>query len=104
MLVQRPMRGRWANMWEFPHGPAENPAQLAHALTGITPGASQELLTLRHGVTHHRITMTCFTAPYEAGQFRSSFYVAARWLFPSQLAEYPVSTPQRKLAKALMNR
>jgi A/G-specific adenine glycosylase len=101
LLVQRPSRGRWANLWEFPHGPAKNPARLALDLTGIKPGPAEELLTLRHGVTHHRITMTCFTAPYQSGDFRSDFYVRGRWLFPSQLAEYPVSTPQRKLAVAV---
>jgi A/G-specific adenine glycosylase len=98
LLVKRPGQGRWANMWEFPHGPAEDVGQLSRELTGMSIRPAEELMTLRHGVTHHRITMTCFVAPYRSGTFRSSFYVGSAWLLPAQLADYPVSTPQRKLA------
>lgn len=103
LLVQRPAQGRWANMWEFPHSPdSADPVLVAKQLTNLTVGPTDELLTLRHGVTHHRITMTCHAAPYRSGDFASSFYVRGRWLFPSQLASYPVSTPQRKLASAIV--
>ena len=109
LLVQRPDAGRWAGLWEFPHGPLEGKEtheeaarRLLPALTGVRAELGEELLTLRHGVTHHRITVVCFEARYGGGRFRSTFYRDGRWLYPRQLAEYPVSAPQRRLAQALV--
>ena len=36
-----------------------------------------------------------------AGEFASPFYSRAAWLAPAGLAAYPVSSPQRRLARAL---
>jgi A/G-specific adenine glycosylase len=108
LLVQRPESGRWAGMWEFPHGELEEAEphdqaarRLARTLTGFRIGALEEVLTLRHGVTRFRITMVCFEAQVRGGEFRSSFYQKARWLTPQELTAYPVSSPQRRLATAL---
>jgi A/G-specific adenine glycosylase len=110
LLVQRPeSAARWGNLWEFPHGPV-NPAEsheeaavrLARGLTGLEVALEPELLTLRHGVTRFRITMTCFEAEHKGGEFRSDFYRQGVWLPPAELTGYPVSSPQRRLAKALV--
>jgi A/G-specific adenine glycosylase len=108
LLVQRPDRGRWANLWEFPHGPvAAGEAHEAAArrllrdLTGLDAEVGPELRTLRHGITHHRITLVCFEATYRAGAFHSAFYRQAAWVTPDRLPAYPVSVPQRRLARAL---
>ena len=110
LLVQRPGEGRWAGMWEFPHGEVANgarpiaaAARLSKALTGVETDRPAEWLTVRHSVTRHRITMRCFQATYRAGRFRSPFYVRGRWVEPARLHEYPVSVPQRMLARALLN-
>ena len=98
----------WASLWEFPHGPLvegetsdEAAARLLHELTGLQGRIRSELITLRHGITRFRITMVCFEAEYLSGEFRSSFYRQAVWLTPAELNAYPVSSPQRRLAKAL---
>jgi A/G-specific adenine glycosylase len=108
LLVQRPASGQWAGLWEFPHGPKEPEETHEQAAlrclrdrTGIDADVKQELMTLRHGITRFRITLTCFEATFRAGSFQSSFYVQSRWVRPEQLAAYPVSAPQRRLAKAL---
>ena len=108
LLAQRPDTGRWANLWEFPHGPlhegedaADAAVRLARELAGLDAGPPSELLTLRHGVTRYTITLICFEAAAPVGTFRSSFYRRALWLAPASLADYPVSSPQRRLAKAL---
>jgi A/G-specific adenine glycosylase len=108
LLVQRPAEGRWANMWEFPHaevGAANTQAarKLALKLTGMDAEPNDELITLKHSVTHHRITLTCFDAAHRSGKFRSSFYQRAVWLLPAKLADYPVSAPQRRLAGLLVD-
>ncbi len=108
-LVRRPDRGRWAGMWEFPHGPvaageppeAAGPRVLAE-LTGLRADLGPELLTVRHAVNHHQITLACFEARHRGGSFRSDVYVEGRWVEPAELAAYPVSVPQRRLARALL--
>ncbi|MBV9125058.1 MAG: A/G-specific adenine glycosylase [Planctomycetes bacterium] len=109
LLVQRPAEGRWAGLWEFPHGPVGEDEtheaageRLLPELTGVRVVLGPELLTLRHGIMHHRITLVCFEARYRSGSFRPTFYQAGCWVDPSQLASYPVSSPQRRLAQALV--
>jgi A/G-specific adenine glycosylase len=108
LLVQRPEGGRWAGMWEFPHGPLQDGEEhedaaerLLPELTGIAAKRGPEILTVRHGITRFQITMVCFEADHVSGKFRSAFYTRGVWLKPAELAAYPVSSPQRRLARAL---
>jgi A/G-specific adenine glycosylase len=111
LLVLRPAAGQWAGLWEFPRGPirtGESPKRAAlrwlRKSTNIEGAVPRELTTLRHGITRYRITLKCFDAEFASGRFRSSFYVRGRWLKPAELANYPVSAPQRRLVKTLANR
>jgi A/G-specific adenine glycosylase len=108
LLVQRPESGRWASMWEFPHRPLEEgesheqaAERLAVELTGVNVKVGPEMLTIEHGITRFRITLVCFEAEYEGGEFQPGFYVQGVWVDPKRLGEYPVSAPQRRLAKSL---
>jgi A/G-specific adenine glycosylase len=108
LLVQRPAGGRWAGLWEFPHdalraGETHEDAarRLVADLTGLGVELGPELTTLRHGITRYSITIVCFEADYRAGTFRSPFYAQGAWLDPADLAAYPVSAPQRRLAGVL---
>jgi A/G-specific adenine glycosylase len=108
LLVQRPAKGRWAGLWEFPHGPRERDetieeaaARLVRTLTGLTADIGDELITLRHGVTRFRITMVCLDARFASGRFRSSLYERGRWVQPVVLTDFPVSSPQRRLAQTV---
>jgi A/G-specific adenine glycosylase len=110
LLVQRPENGRWAGMWEFPHGECaagEEPAQAAmrhlQQLTEYRANKVTYWCRLTHGVTRFRITMHCFTGEYFGGRFCSKYYQAATWVLPQQLADYPLSSPQRRLAELLVN-
>lgn len=110
LLAQRPANAkRWANLWEFPHGELKQDEshesaapRLLLGLTGMSGRIGSELLTIRHGVTRYRITMVCFEARHEAGTFNSDFYQQAKWIEPRDLSAYPVSSPQRRLARALV--
>jgi A/G-specific adenine glycosylase len=108
LLVQRPAGGRWAGLWEFPHAPlqdGETPeaaaVRIAADLAGIEARLGSELLTFQHGITRYRITLTSFELHHVSGEFRSSFYTQGAWVSPADLAAYPVSSPQRRLARAL---
>jgi A/G-specific adenine glycosylase len=109
LLVHRPERGRWAGMWEVPHGALQQgesheaaAARLVAELTGIDVEVGVELLTLRHTVTHHRIRVVCFEAEYKGGAFQSGFYQEGRWIEPEALDGFPVSAPQRRLMQTLV--
>jgi A/G-specific adenine glycosylase len=108
LLVRRTDVGRWPGLWEFPHGPvaphetpAEAAARLARQLAGVTVEPGRELLNLQHGLTHHRITLSCLEARYLRGPFRSRCYQRGAWPRPEQLQNYPLSSPQRRLARAV---
>jgi A/G-specific adenine glycosylase len=110
LLVQRPSSGRWAGLWEFPHGPLVDgesheaaASRLLQQLTGLYAKLGLELLTIRHGIMHYRIALTCFEANYTGGDFQSELYVEGRWLSLADLAAYPVSSPQRRLARFLLS-
>jgi A/G-specific adenine glycosylase len=111
LVVQRPGSGRWAGLWEFPHGPLEGKespeeaaARLLPRLTGVRAELGAELETVRHGVTRFRITLVCFEARYRGGTFRSDFYRQGVWAEPAELAGYPFSVPQRRLARVVAGR
>lgn len=110
LLLRRPPDGRWAGLWEFPHGPLlddeshEAAAErLLHQLTGLSAKLGPELRTIRHGITRYRIAMTFFEAELAGGDFQSAFYVEGRWLTLTDLAAYPVSSPQRRLSRFLLS-
>jgi A/G-specific adenine glycosylase len=100
--------GRWQNMWEVPHGernPGESLDQsatrIAGELTGLAVKPGKELLTIRHTVTRYRIALACLEATAPDGAFTPGFYAEAKWLRPTEFADYPVSSPQRKLMSFL---
>ena len=108
LLVRRPPTGRWAGMWEFPHGEKEpnethEEASLRHVqeLTGLKVSLGPELTSLSHSIMRFHITVMCFEARHKSGRFHSSFYQQGRWVRPNQLASFPVSAPQRRLAQLL---
>ena len=100
--------GRWQNMWEVPHGerkPGEElsaaAVRVAKELTGLDADPGADVATIRHGVTRYRITLACVEAAAPRGEFVPGFYAEAKWVTPAELADYPVSAPQRKLMTEL---
>ncbi len=109
LLCRRPDSARrWQNMWEMPHAPrtageelTETAHRVAKELTGFEVKAGEELLTIKHRVTRYAITLTCVEAEHIGGAFLPGAYAEAKWVAVADLAEYPVSSPQRKLMTAL---
>jgi len=109
LLVQRPDAGRWAGLWEFPHGPPENgenspdcARRLLADLTGICAEPAREIMKLRHSIMRIRISLVCLEAHFQSGRFRSAFYAQGRWVNLGDLRDYPVSAPQRRLTQCLI--
>lgn len=109
LLCQRPADAvRWQNMWEVPHAerrPGEDVTtaakRVAKELTGLDIEPVAEVLTIKHTVTRFRITLVCMEAVAPEGSFASDFYTACKWVKPTELAKYPVSTSQRMLIAEL---
>jgi A/G-specific adenine glycosylase len=109
LLAQRPDAGRWAGLWEFPHGPArdgetatESVRRLLAELTGIRAEPGRQFTKLRHAIMRFRITLVCLEARYRSGRFQPQFYTHGRWVNLGELCNYPVSAPQRRLVRALL--
>lgn len=94
---------RWEGLWDFPRFAleAEGPlfardeiAAKVLAQTGVTCTPGSLLKTLKHGVTRYRITLDCYEASYVSGRAQN-----ARWISPVELADLPLSTTGRKIAK-----
>ncbi len=109
LLVQRPDEGRWAKMWEVPHQelawmePHATAAQRLLASLGLTGDIGGEVAAIRHSVTRFRITMTCLQVAHRRGSLRAGSYAASAWVRADELGDYPLATPQRRLARRLLD-
>src|SRR5262249_34662555 len=109
LLVQRTTdANRWPGLWEFPHGEIEPVEQgndaairIAQELAGIAIGTRREIGTINFSVTRFRYSMTLILAAYRSGRFHSPFHSRSLWLSPARMAEYPMSSPHRKLIAGL---
>jgi A/G-specific adenine glycosylase len=107
LLVQRPDQGRWAKMWEFPHQsrdshePPKVAARRLLAALDVEGRILGELATIRHNVTRFQITMVCWRVKHRRGSPRAPMYPNAAWVRAEDLHAYPLSTPQRRLARFL---
>jgi A/G-specific adenine glycosylase len=103
LLCQRGDTGRWAGMWEFPRmalagkeTPQAGARRLGKQLQLQVRDKARQMI--RHTVTHHDIHLWVFegtasnrTVPVPA------CYRRCRWIYPAQLAQYPVPRPQRRI-------
>lgn len=108
LVAQRPGHGRWAGMWEFPHGPTKPGESTRDAgrrilfdMTGCRADIGEPILDFAHGITRYRIRLICLQARWRGGAFASTFYQQVRWLSVKDLPALPFSAPQRRLAAAL---
>jgi A/G-specific adenine glycosylase len=108
LLVQRGNGGRWESMWEFPHHEVTDDETTDDAacrlltLLGIEADAIGELCAIEHSVTRFRITMTCHEYTHRRGKGRRANHQAIAWVPVNKLHDYPLSTPQRRLARIIM--
>jgi A/G-specific adenine glycosylase len=106
LAQRRPDAARWANMWEFPTATFDTTAEsrkqamaFVRRLTGVGIKQVAHLGVHRHGVTRHRITLHAVVARYSRGTLHRKHYQDLQWLWPHDLADYPLSVPQRRLAR-----
>jgi A/G-specific adenine glycosylase len=108
LLVRRPPGERWAGLWDFPRFPigGQGPAAVrreliekVRRLTGVTIRPGRHLETIKHGVTRFRITLDCYEARHVSGPEGQATPAEMKWLRPTELDHYPLSTTGRQLAR-----
>jgi A/G-specific adenine glycosylase len=100
---------RWAGFWKFPNvdiGTRETPEAAArravHETVGIRATRAAELLTVRHSVTHHRITLDVFR--FDVASRTIGARGNAAWHTPAELDDLPLPAPDRRIARHLSAR
>lgn len=101
-LRQRSAEERWAGLWDFPrYEPHEavEPHLVAGQALGFPVTLGNRLHTLQHGVTRFRITLHLDQATIAGRAPRSKSNAA--WHTPESLREIALTTPARRLIKAI---
>jgi A/G-specific adenine glycosylase len=108
LLIQWPEGRRWAGLWDFPRFVVQAETEIRCALvdnvrrmTGVTISPGEHRKTLRHGVTRFRITLDCYDAQYESHNGGGAENLVQKWVRPTELQHYPLSSTGRKLAALL---
>ncbi len=108
LLIRCPDGGRWAGLWDFPRFQVicEHPTAVTHEVaghlrrqTGLVVETGEHLKTIKHGVTRFRITLDCYDARYVSGSIRRANPPQIRWVKPSELEGYPLSTTGRTMSR-----
>lgn len=101
---------RWAGLWDFPRFALESEGPLfvrdeliakVRQQTGVSVRPGGLLKTIKHGVTRFRITLDCYEASYDSGRIASTKEGPIRWVQTPELAELPLSTTGRKIARLI---
>ena len=101
LLCQRPSHAvRWANMWEFPTSTASLEVNTqCQELTGYRCSDANPVGSLQYGITRFKVTLEAVEAKCKGGRQHHHAYQKLVWVKPEQLADYPLSVPQRRLAR-----
>jgi A/G-specific adenine glycosylase len=99
---------RWAGMWQFPNTDVargetgtDAAARAIRDATGLAATTGERLFTVRHSVTHHRITLDVFRCHAPRGTARAIDCGAADWVAPSALDALAMPSAHRRIARAL---
>jgi mutator protein MutT len=106
LISERPPGGRHAGEWEFPGGkvePGETPEQcLARELAeelGVTVEVGKAVGRVRHSYPDLVIDLLAYEAAITMGTLEDIECSAHMWALPSELEEYDLLPPDRRLAR-----
>jgi A/G-specific adenine glycosylase len=110
LVTQRPDDGPWAGLWEFPRvekmGDEEYASAASRALKSFTDQSFRihsVVMTLRHGIMHYKVTLTCFEAELlQSIPSKATKPSGIRWVSPKDLLTLPFSSPQRRIIARIL--
>lgn len=104
LIRQRPLRGLWAGLWDFPGGPVEpgespEGAVVRHVReqTGLEVAVGEKITVVRHGYTTRRATLHGFFGESQ----KTSPVADGLWVRPEDLADRAFPAGARKLLEYL---
>jgi A/G-specific adenine glycosylase len=99
---------RWAGMWQLPNADVlgNETAALAAAravreASGLVVQPAARVFTVRHAVTHHRITLDVFRCAGSRGTARAVQCGAVDWVAPADLEGLAMPSAHRRIARFL---
>jgi len=104
MIQQRPEKGRWPGLWQFPtlelNGKPYSAAQLRRKFN-LAISTPRRLGTVRHALTHRRYEFEAFTAALIIPNGSKIPTRDQTWVTLQELATYPMSKPQSVVSAML---
>ncbi|MGC9357275.1 MAG: A/G-specific adenine glycosylase [Anaerolineae bacterium] len=108
LVAQRKQEAMLGGLWEFPGGKREGDETLAACLRrelqeelDIAVEVGEQLVEIKHGYTHFRITLYAYWCRLVAGDPRCLDCAAFRWVTPEELHTLPMAVTDRKIARAV---
>jgi len=107
LLGKRPPPGVWGGLWEFPNaevGEDAPEATLRACLQqqfGLEATDLVQFARLTHGIMDRRVQLTAYLLDGVSGRTRPTHHEAVAWVRPSQLDDYALPAPHRRLAERL---
>jgi len=107
LVAQRIEEGVWAGLWEFPQADVEDedPAvslQLHVRTTlGLEVQVGAQVLRITHGIMNQTIELRVLACEAVGDTLEPHGYTQARWVSVDELADLPLSSPHRKIARHL---
>ncbi len=109
LLAQRMEDGMLGGLWEFPGGTREAGETLEECLRreireelGMDIAVGDHLISVSHAYTHKRITLHAFHCRPVGGKPQALEVKDWRWVEPAEIAQYPLSVVDQRVAKALL--
>jgi A/G-specific adenine glycosylase len=101
---------RWASMWEFPTialREGDDAVASIQAMSRELIGYDIESASLKgvitYGITRYKVELNVVQAEVAGGKLHTKSYQQTKWVKRDALADYPLSVPQRKVAKLCHN-
>jgi A/G-specific adenine glycosylase len=110
LITQRPPDGLLGGLWEFPGGKIQPGEELDACLRreiceelGVDIEIGERLGVYRHAYTHFRVTLHAFYCTLPNGDQPRPLQVDdLRWVFPTELAGYPMGKIDRQISHDLL--
>lgn len=110
LITRRKQEGLLGGLWEFPGGKVEKgetpEAACVRELleeTGLVVFVDSHLTRITHAYTHFKIKMDVYCCHYVANRVKLNGPVDHRWIFPSEIEQYPFPKANLKFIHLLMD-